>query len=95
MRNEIADQAATVNFFFDKRSIAARAGECIAAALFAAGVKTLRKSPRLHQPRGMFCLMGSCQECLVMVDGQRLLACRTPVTAALQVGSVPEIDAHE
>lgn len=95
MRNEIADQAATVEFFFDERKFTARAGECVAAALFAAGVKTLRKSPRLLQPRGMFCLMGSCQECLVMVNGERLLACRTTVMAALRVRSVPEVYVHD
>jgi len=36
----------------------------------------------------MFCLMGSCQECLVMINGRRVLACRTPVARGLVVEQV-------
>jgi len=68
----------------------ARVGESVAAALFASGMKTLRTSPRECAPRGMFCLMGSCQECLVMVDARRVLACRTAVADGMRVEKVPE-----
>ncbi|WP_321892992.1 2Fe-2S iron-sulfur cluster-binding protein, partial [Paraburkholderia tropica] len=30
----------------------------------------------------------SCQECLVMVDGRRALACQTPVRAQMRVETV-------
>jgi predicted molibdopterin-dependent oxidoreductase YjgC len=33
----------------------------------------------------MFCLMGSCQECLVRVDGRRALACQEPVRDGMVV----------
>jgi predicted molibdopterin-dependent oxidoreductase YjgC len=90
MRIHDPHRAAAIDLFFDGRRYAAYAGESIAAALFAAGVKSLRVSPRLNQPRGMFCLMGSCQECLVMVDGRRALACQTPVVTGMHVETVPE-----
>ncbi|MFT4069705.1 (2Fe-2S)-binding protein [Paraburkholderia sp.] len=90
MRIHDSDQIVAVELFFDGRRFAARTGESVAAALFASGVKTLRASPRLHEARGMFCLMGSCQECLVMVDGRRTLACQTSVTAGMRVETVAE-----
>ena len=91
MRIENAGGAATVRFLFDGRPVRARQGESVAAALFASGTKTLRASPRNGAPRGMFCLMGSCQECLVVVDGCRALACRTTVIEGMRVEKVPEI----
>ena len=90
MRIDKAGRAATVWFFFDGQPASARVGESVAAALFASGMKTLRTSPRECAPRGMFCLMGSCQECLVMVDGRRVLACRTAVADGMRVEKVAE-----
>ena len=90
MRIRDANRAATVELFFDEQRFTARAGESVAAALFASSVKALRASPRLSAARGMFCLMGSCQECLVIVEGRRTLACQTPVSDGLRVETVPE-----
>lgn len=74
-----------VEFRFDGMPVHAHAGESIAAALFAAGVRELRSSPRTGSPRGMFCLMGVCQECVVVVDGRRAPACQEIVSAGLDV----------
>ena len=90
MRIDNSGRATTIRFFFDGQPASARVGESVAAALFASGTKSLRASPREHSPRGMFCLMGSCQECLVMVDARRVLACRTAVADGLRVETVPE-----
>ena len=93
LRIHDANHTVAVELFLDGRRFTARAGESVAAALFASGVKTLRTSPRLREARGMFCLMGSCQECLVMVDGRRTLACQTPVTDGLRIETVAETGA--
>lgn len=90
MRIDKAGHATTAWFFFDGQPASARVGESVAAALFASGMKTLRTSPRECAPRRMFCLMGSCQECLVMVDGRRALACQTAVADGMHVEMVPE-----
>lgn len=79
-----------VEFLFDGRAIRAYAGESVACALFAAGVRILRRSPRAASVRGMFCLMGSCQECVVEADGRRVAACQEPVRAGLVVRSGAE-----
>ena len=44
-------------------------GESIAAALHAAGVRTLSHSHVLQRPRGFFCAIGTCSSCLMTVDG--------------------------
>lgn len=77
-----------VTFRFNDMPFSGFAGESIACALFAAGVAHLRDSPREEQPRGMFCLMGSCQECLVWVNGRKVTACQQPLVEGLEVYSI-------
>ncbi len=70
----------------DGRAVPARGGEPIAAALLAAGRPLLARSHKYHRPRGPFCLAGTCQACLVRVDGQpSVRACRTPCRDGLVV----------
>lgn len=54
---------------FEKQSYRAYAGEPIAVALFAAGVRVLSRSLKYHRPRTFFCLSGHCNGCLVRADG--------------------------
>ena len=75
-----------VRFTFDGESIEAVEGETIAVALYAAGKSTLRTTQRKSEPRGLFCNMGVCFECLVEVDNHaNLRACQTVVRAGMQV----------
>ena len=57
-------------------------------ALLCAGRLDVRRSPRTGSPRGAFCMMGVCQECLVRVDGVLRQACLTPVEDGMRVESV-------
>ncbi|MCP5151925.1 MAG: (2Fe-2S)-binding protein [Ectothiorhodospiraceae bacterium] len=61
--------SAHVTFDFEGRSIHAAVGDSVAAALLAAGVVDLRRSPVGGEPRGPWCLIGNCFECLVEIDG--------------------------
>jgi predicted molibdopterin-dependent oxidoreductase YjgC len=45
-------------------------GETVFAALSATGHRALRKSCVRKEPRGGFCGMGACYECLVSIDGR-------------------------
>jgi predicted molibdopterin-dependent oxidoreductase YjgC len=85
LRIDEASRGRRVSFLFDGRPVAAYEGETIACALACAGIRTLRASPRAGAPRGMFCLMGSCQECVVFIDGRILPACQEPVREGLDV----------
>lgn len=74
-----------VSIEVDGVRVEAHPGESVAAALFALGIRCLRRSPRRAEPRGAFCLMGSCQECVVLVDGRRTTACQEPVRSGMVV----------
>ena len=74
-----------VEIDLDGERLRCRAGESIAAALLRSGQFVLRHSPRSGLPRGAFCFMGSCQECVVEVDGVRAAACQTPVAQGMKV----------
>lgn len=63
------DRGDLMEFSFDGRMIQAYPGESIAGALMAAGITTLRRTRQHDHPRGQFCGMGICFDCLVEVDG--------------------------
>jgi D-hydroxyproline dehydrogenase subunit gamma len=85
----------SVTFLWNSKRIEAYDGEMLAAALMAAGILTLRSSPRAGAPRGAFCLMGVCQECLVRIDGQVRQSCLVAVRDGLaaEAAILPGADA--
>ena len=80
------ERGPSVTVVLDGRAITAYAGESIAAALLAAGQRMARLSARAGEPRGYFCGMGVCHECLMTVDGvANVRACMTPVRDGLRI----------
>jgi predicted molibdopterin-dependent oxidoreductase YjgC len=53
---------------FDGRPVAALPGRTVAAALWAAGVPAWRGTRGAGRPRGVFCGIGVCFDCLVTVN---------------------------
>lgn len=81
----IDDGASDLRFTFEGREIAARAGETLAAALLAAGVRHFRDTPA-GAARAPWCLMGVCFDCLVEIDGvASRQACLVPVAEGMRV----------
>ena len=54
---------------FDGRSVRALPGQTIGAVLFASGVRSWRTTRESGRPRGLFCGIGVCFDCLVTVNG--------------------------
>jgi D-hydroxyproline dehydrogenase subunit alpha len=80
-------EAAVSRFFIevDGRPVPAALGQTVAAALIAAGIAVFRRTAS-GAPRGLFCGMGVCFDCLVTIDGladQR--ACMTQARPGMQV----------
>lgn len=74
-----------VQFDFEGVRVTAHEGESLGAALLAAGIRTLRVSRR-GEPRGLYCAIGQCLECRVVVEGTGMRrACLTPVEAGMVV----------
>lgn len=71
---------------FDGQPVAAREGDSVAAALLAAGHAVLRATPAGGKPRGPWCMMGICFDCLVEIDGvPNMQACMTPVSDGMEI----------
>ena len=63
----------------DGREITALPGQTVAAALWAAGVTSWRATRGAGRPRGVFCGIGVCFDCLVTVNGRpNQRACLVP-----------------
>src|SRR5512137_95260 len=60
--------AVDVPVVIDGEPFIARAGDTVAAALFAAGRLSSRTTAVSATPRGPYCLMGVCFDCLVTID---------------------------
>ncbi len=74
-----------ISITFDGRTIRARAGLSLAAALIEAGVRTFREGPD-GAPRGLFCGMGVCQDCLLEIDGRpNRRACMTKAREGMTI----------
>ncbi len=70
----------------DGKRIEAFEGEPIAAALLAAGVVVCRETPKRDEPRGVFCAVGLCIDCMMTVDGKsNTRVCVTPVRNGMVV----------
>jgi aerobic-type carbon monoxide dehydrogenase small subunit (CoxS/CutS family) len=75
------DRGTPVTLIVNGQEIQARAGESIAAALLAAGHRQISQNNKSSTPRGYFCGMGMCFECVATVDGaQNVRTCITEVT---------------
>ena len=80
------DPATDCTIFYDGKAIPAKTGEPIAAALLAAGVRVFRETPKKKHPRGIFCGIGRCTDCVMIVDGEpNVRTCVTPVHEGMEV----------
>ncbi len=55
---------------FEGVDVPACTGDSVAAALLAAGVADFRQTPQSGRPRGPYCMMGVCFDCLMVIDGE-------------------------
>lgn len=81
-----------IEFTFNGEKIDAITGQSVAAALLAANHRTLRKTRFNNNERGVFCGIGVCFDCLVVIDGitnQRacLIEAKPGMKVQTQVGS--------
>lgn len=75
-----------VTFTYDGKELEGYEGEPIAAALKAAGVMVHRYTKKEHKPRGIFCAIGRCTDCVMVVDGKpNVRTCVTPLSEGMNV----------
>lgn len=86
--DSIRRQGASFAVEFDGETVAAVAGESIAAALAASGRLALKRD-KSGTTRGLFCGMGACFDCQVSVNGgPAKRACLTKVRPGMKISSL-------
>jgi D-hydroxyproline dehydrogenase subunit gamma len=86
MFRRLEPTAGELRFTYEGRTIVARAGDTVAAALLAAGETSLRATPVSNAPRAPYCMMGVCFDCLMEIDGVgNRQACLTPIVEGMEV----------
>jgi predicted molibdopterin-dependent oxidoreductase YjgC len=81
-----AELGQSVNFTFDGQELRGYEGEPVAAALKAAGIQVHRYTKKTKSPRGVFCAIGRCTDCVMVVDGRpNVRTCVTPLTEGMRV----------
>ena len=80
------EKGKSVEFTYDGCPMKGFAGEPIAVALRAAGVIQHRYTTKEHKPRGIFCAIGRCTDCVMVVNGRsNIRTCVTPLEAGMVV----------
>lgn len=75
-----------IEFFYNGDPMTGQEGEPIAMALKANGVKIHRHTTKEHKPRGIFCAIGRCTDCVMIVNGKpNVRTCVTPIEEGMQV----------
>ena len=86
MFKRLAEAGAPVAITVDGKTVTARAGDTVAAALLASGIDHCRTTPVSGAPRAPYCLMGVCFDCLVTIDGVgSRQGCLVPVRQGMRV----------
>lgn len=80
------DISRKVTIYYNGEPVEALEGEPIAAALMNAGIKAFRTTEKRSEPRGIFCAIGRCTDCKMVVDGiPNVRTCITPVRDGMRV----------
>ncbi len=75
-----------LNIAVDGKKIKAREGEMIIAALLNAGIRINRFTSKYKEPRGIFCAIGQCTDCIMTVNGiPNVRTCVTPVKGEMVI----------
>jgi hypothetical protein len=71
---------------YDGTLLPALPGQTVGAVLWAAGVRSWRSTRTAGAPRGLFCGIGVCFDCLITIDGQtNQRACLVPARPGMVV----------
>ncbi len=81
-----AESQTVVTFTCDGKVMQGYEGEPIAMALRNAGVLVHRHTKKQDKPRGVFCAIGRCTDCVMVVDGiPNIRTCVTPLKEGMVV----------
>ncbi|MDR2898989.1 MAG: (2Fe-2S)-binding protein [Clostridiales bacterium] len=80
------EQDETLSITIDGKPFKAIPGEVIAAVLMANGIMVHRHTSKNHKPRGIYCGIGQCTDCVMTVNGKpNVRTCITTVEEGMEV----------
>ena len=80
------NQGRLVKFECDGKTMEGFEGEPIAVALRVNDVMVHRYTPKRSEPRGVFCAIGRCTDCVITVDGKpNVRTCVSPLKEGMKV----------
>ncbi|MEE9161991.1 MAG: (2Fe-2S)-binding protein [Candidatus Neomarinimicrobiota bacterium] len=83
---QVVERGPSFHIEVDGSLLLAYEGETVAAVLLANGRQVLRRTRVEGKPRGVFCGIGVCYDCLVVVNGRpNVRGCMTLATPGLRV----------
>ena len=78
--------AKEIEITINGKTITAMEGETIAAALTANNIRVFRQTAKFKSGRKMFCGIGQCTDCIMIVDGEpNVRTCVTRVKSGMSV----------
>jgi len=81
-------QKKKVSFTYNGHLLEGLEGEPIAAALHANGIKVLSHCHRQNRPRGLYCAIGNCSSCKMIVNGKaNIRICMEPLQKDMAVST--------
>lgn len=79
-------EAKLVRITVDGKELMAKEGEPVLAALLAENIMINRYTVKRKEPRGLFCGIGQCTDCAMIVDGKpNVRTCITPVRPGMVI----------
>lgn len=83
---EIPENRKLIQITVDGRKMQVKEGMMIAAALLEQGIRIHRYTEKRHEPRGIYCGIGQCTDCVMNVDGvPNVRTCITPVKEGMVI----------
>lgn len=75
-----------IDIIVDGHPLRAFRGESVAVALLSVGKRALRRTAQEREPRGVYCGIGICFDCVMTIDGQpNVRTCQTQVRPGMRV----------
>jgi len=75
-----------IEIIVNGKKLEAYEGEMIATTLLANRIKVFRLTKKNKKPRGIFCGIGRCTDCVMVVDGiPNIRTCVTPVEEGMKI----------
>ncbi len=90
-----------VDFTFNGKNLKGFEGIVISSNLFLNGIKIFGHHQKDNSPQGIYCAMGQCSQCTVLVEGQPLKSCMIPLVEGMNIEScegypeLPSDDTHK